>query len=223
MLRRIVASLAAALMIAAGIGVSSPVASAAGACTLSVPNRIVIGHPYMAVTLRASGPCATSGGYGSWVLYHPTQGGQAIAIFDGAPTDIWNVYSWDVKFGRQNWRPSWAWDGGYNDLAQNSPDVDVRLATAAWISSSRYGSTVTLKGTSLVYSTGNDSYFKRSAGAGFQYRERGSTTWRTLKSMWTSSAGTTTMSYRSTARRDYRFVLYTTPISWDQASATTTR
>lgn len=62
-----------------------------------------------------------------------------------------------------------------------------------------------------------------SAKGAFQYKERGTTAWKGLKAVTTNSAGSATMSYRYGKTRDYRFVLYTTPVSWDQASATTTR
>jgi hypothetical protein len=44
-----------------------------------------------------------------------------------------------------------------------------------------------------------------------------------LKAVTTNQAGEVTMAYRYSKTRDYRFALYSTPISWDLASATTTR
>jgi hypothetical protein len=82
---------------------------------------------------------------------------------------------------------------------------------------------VTLKGTSLLYSVTNDNYFKRSAGGVFQFRERGTTTWKNLKAVTTNSAGEATMAYTYSPTRDYRFSLYSTAISWDLGSAVTTR
>ena len=43
------------------------------------------------------------------------------------------------------------------------------------------------------------------------------------KSVTTSSSGQVTMAYRYSKTRDYRFALYSTPISWDLGSAVTTR
>jgi hypothetical protein len=106
---------------------------------------------------------------------------------------------------------------------QNSPYSDVRLAAGAGISSARFGGVVTLKGTSLLYSVSNNSYFKRSAGGMFQFRERGTTTWKNLRSVRTNSAGVVSISYRYSKVRDYRFTVYSTPISWDLGSAVTTR
>jgi Tol biopolymer transport system component len=65
------------------------------------------------------------------------------------------------------WRPSGAYDNNYNQLSQNTVQSDIRLATAAWISSKRTRDVVTLTGTSLLYSTGSNNYFKRSAKGAF--------------------------------------------------------
>jgi hypothetical protein len=80
-----------------------------------------------------------------------------------------------------------------------------------------------LKGTSLPYSVSNNSYISRSAGGMSQFRERGTTRWQNLRSVRTNSAGVASMSYRHSKVRDYRFTVYSTPISWDLGSGVTTR
>ena len=197
-------------------------AQAAGTCVLYAPSRIAIGRPYLGVRLGMSGPCASPDGYASWFLYHPTQGLQEGALFDSTTSEYWDVYNFHT-IGLHTWRPSSAWDANYVDQSQNTPTTDIRLAAAAWIASSRKSDVVILTGTSLLYSTSSDKYFKRSAAGVFQFRERGTTTWKNLKSVWTTSAGVATMSNRYSRVRDYRFTLYSTPISWDLGSATTTR
>jgi hypothetical protein len=171
--------------------------------------------------MTMSGPCAPVG-YASWFAYHPSQGSQDSALFSNTTVQIWDVYSFHT-IGLHTWRPSSAWDAAYVDQLQNTPVSDIRLAAGAWIASSRKGSVVTLTGTSLLYSTGSDKFFKRSAAGVFQFRERGTTTWKNLKSVRTNSVGVVSMSYIYSKTRDYRFALYSTPISWDLASATTTR
>jgi len=193
----------------------------AGTCALHAPSRVAIGRPHIGLQVTMSGPCHSSG-YASWDLYHPSQGLQKIAIFDNATTAHWDVYSYDT-IGVHTWRPSIAWDAAFVDQAQNEPTSTVKLAVGAWISSSRSGDVVTLNGTSLLYSVSNNTYFKRSAAGVFQFRERGTTQWNNLKSVWTTSSGEVTMAYRYSATRDYRFALYSTPISWDIVSAVTTR
>lgn len=197
-------------------------AQAAGTCTLYAPSRVVIGRPYVGIRLTMSGPCVGGNGYASWDLYHPSRGLQDVAIFDNASSDYWDVYSHHT-IGQHTWRPGGAWDTDYNSQAQNSPVSHVRLAAAAWITSTRTADVVTLKGTSLLYSVSNNNYYKRSAAGVFQFRERGTTQWKPLKSVWTNSKGEVTLSYRYAKTRDYRFAVYSTAISWDIASATTTR
>ena len=196
-------------------------AQVAGTCVLHAPSRVAIGRPYIGLRLTMSGPCYPDG-YASWWLYHPSQGSQDGALFDKTTSEYWDVYS-DHTIGVHTWRPGSAWDAGYVDQAQNAPTSTVKLAAGAWISSSRSGDVVTLKGTSLLYSVSNNNYFKRSAGGVFQFRERGTTQWKNLKSVSTNSRGETTMAYRYSKTRDYRFALCSTSISWDLASTVTTR
>ncbi|MGL5816717.1 MAG: hypothetical protein ACRCYR_04080 [Phycicoccus sp.] len=219
---RALAALAAA---AAGIGLAASTAapaSAAADCTLSVTSRVAISRPYLELPVRAAGTCTQPGGLAAWELIHPTRGFENAVVFESGPTTTWDVYS-DAYIGTMTWRPEFAADGAGNAVSQNTAYTTVKLAAGAWISSSRSGDVVTLRGTSLLYSTDNNVFFKRSAGGVFQYRDLGSTQWKNLKSVWTTSAGTATMSYRYSAQRDYRFALYSTPISWDVGSATTRR
>ncbi|GAB2579500.1 hypothetical protein [Kribbella endophytica] len=218
------AAVVAALMLATAVITATPAtAKPAATCNLTAPYRVVIGQPYKEFKLYASSVCALNGGSSGWDLIHPSQGSQGGAYFvSGTTQESWDVYDFHT-IGLHTWRPSGAFDSSSNPLTQNTLQSDIRLATAAWITSKRTADVVTLTGTSLLYSTGSDSYFKRSAKGAFQFKERGTTTWKGLKAVTTSSAGVATMSYRYSKTRDYRFVLYTTPVSWDQASATTTR
>ena len=219
---------AAILMVAATATMPGEAqAKTTATCNLTAPYRVVIGQPFKEYKLFASGVCSLGGNaWSAWDLIHPTRGYQGSAGFgsvgSGNNQDSWDVYS-DHTIGLHTRRPFAAYDNDSNELSQNTVQSDIRLATAAWISSKRTADVVTLTGTSLLYSTGSDVYFKRSAKGAFQFKERGTSTWKGLKAVTTNSAGTTTMSYRYARTRDYRFVLYTTPVSWDQASATTTR
>jgi hypothetical protein len=197
-------------------------AAVAGTCTLTAPSRVAIWQPHIALQLKAAGPCTTYPGGGAWELIHPSRGHQLYAVFDGVPTTTWDVRS-TAAIGQQTWRPVVAADPAGNPLTQNSPVSGVRLAAAAWISSSRTADVVTLKGTSLLYSPNLNKFFKRSAGGVFQFREIGQTNWQTLKSVWTNSAGEVTLAYRYSKTRDYRFAVYSTSVSWDLASAITRR
>ncbi len=176
-------------------GLTTTPAQAAAPCDLAAPYRVVIGQPYKEFKLYASSICSQNGGSSGWDLIHPSQGSQGGAYFIGTSQESWDVYDFHT-IGLHTWRPSGAFDSGGDPLTQNTVQSDIRLATAAWITSKRTSDVVTLTGTSLLYSTGSDSYFKRSAKGAFQFKERGTTTWKGLKAVTTSSAGVATMSYR---------------------------
>ena len=197
-------------------------AAAAGVCNLSIPSRVAIGRPYITLPAKLTGDCTQAGSAAAWNITHPTQGAWDGLLFQGVTSKNWAVYS-DMPLGAMTWRGVGAYDGADNALTQNAPPTTLKLAAGAWISSSRTADVVTLKGTSLLYSTSNDVYFKRAAGGVFQFREKGQTNWQTLKSVYTNSKGEVTLSYRYSKVRDYRFSLYSTAISWDLGSAVTTR
>jgi hypothetical protein len=79
MVRRVIPLVTALIASVVVVSGSAPAANAAGSCLLHVPSRVAIGRPYIAITLTMSGDCV-NGGYGSWDLYHPTQGFQDITI-----------------------------------------------------------------------------------------------------------------------------------------------
>lgn len=227
MIRRTVAAAVAAIGVLGVLPAGSASAVAAGeqraaaACNLSAPARVAVSRGHQAIPLRATGACA-AGGRANWALVHPTKGEQTYAWFSGGSTATWDLFD-DDAIGQQTWKGVGAVDANNNQLSQNTQVSTVKLATGAWISSARNGTTVTLKGTALLYSTSYGRFFKRSAGGVFQYRERGTTTWRNLKSVTTARNGEVTWSYKQGRILDYRFALYSTAISWDVGSAATTR
>ncbi|GAA1517480.1 hypothetical protein [Kribbella lupini] len=201
-------------------------AEAAGECTLSVPTRVAIGKPEITLYGKRSGGCNVADNTSGWLLHHPSLGDVNGILFD--PVDPLGKGQWAVPdthpIGTQTWYGIGSINGDGTEFTQNNVPVTVKLAAGAWISSSRTADVVTLKGTSLLYSVTTNSYFKRSAAGVFQFREKGSTVWQTLKGgLWTNSKGEVTLSYRYSKVRDYRFALYSTPISWDLGSAVTTR
>lgn len=197
----------------------------AGTCNLSVPTRVAISRPELILYGKISGTCNTPTAKSGWLLKHPSKGIVNEIVFD--KDYEFGDGSWYIpgnnEIGNQTFVPEASQNADGTTNTQNSVPVTVKLAAGAWISSSRTADVVTLKGTSLLYSTSTDKFFKRSAGGVFQFRERGTTTWKTLKSVYTNSKGEVTMAYRYSKTRDYRFALYSTSISWDLGSAVTTR
>ncbi|MEV6286405.1 hypothetical protein [Kribbella sp. NPDC051770] len=201
-------------------------AQAAGTCNVSVPTRVAISKPLLVLPGKVSGDCNRAGNQSLWVLNHPSKGDVNFIGWDAADPDLdgtWWVYSTDA-IGTQTFQGRGSGNADGTTYTQNSAPTTVKLAAGAWISSSRTGDVVTLKGTSLLYSVSNNVFFKRSAAGVFQFREKGSTTWQTLKGgLWTNSKGEVSLSYKYSKVRDYRFSLYSTSISWDLGSAVTTR
>ncbi|TWD84354.1 hypothetical protein FB561_5541 [Kribbella amoyensis] len=200
---------------------------AAGTCNLSVPTRVAIGRPELYLQGKLTGTCTNPDSVSGWLLRHPSKGDVNGILFDRTDPDFGDG-SWYVPANHAIGNMTFAGVGSINpddtENTQNSVPVTVKLAAGAWISSARTGDVVTLKGTSLLYSVSNNTYFKRSAAGVFQFRERGTTQWKTLKAgVWTNSKGEVSMAYRYSKTRDYRFALYSTSISWDLASAVTTR
>jgi hypothetical protein len=201
-------------------------AQAAGVCNLSVPTRVAIGRPSLLLQGKVTGDCNRTGNSSGWYLMHPAASqpvnGVLFDVNEPEGDGVWYVPA-QHPIGNMNFVGAFSENADGAVYTQNKVPVTVKLAAGAWISSSRTADVVTLKGTSLLYSVSNNSYFKRSAGGVFQFREKGSTTWQTLKSVWTNSKGEVTMAYRYSKTRDYRFALYSTSISWDLGSAVTTR
>jgi hypothetical protein len=203
------------------LGASAAPDTSTASCTLSAPTRVAIGKPSVVLPLRISGACAQTGGGAVWDLDYPGPASQQVGFF-GTNAGTW-LFDDEMPVGQYVWRTQFANDPSGNNLSQNTVTSTAKLAAGAWISSKRVGDVVTLNGTSLLYSVTTNSYFKRSASGVFQFRERGTSTWKNLKSVTTNSVGQVTMAYRYSKTRDYRFALYSTSISWDLGSAVTTR
>ena len=157
---------------------ASPSASNAGTCSLNAPARVAIGAPYMRVSLRLAYDCDAAGTvYASWDRYHVRTGWDGITIFDEAATDYWDVYDSD-QLGQYEWRPSSAWDYDYNDVWQNSPTSNVRVASWSALTGTRSGSTARLNISVARYSGSYERYIPWTNKVGaIQIQKSGSTAW----------------------------------------------
>jgi hypothetical protein len=218
---RLASVLAAAGLLSAGLVGAAPAAQAAGTCSLQVPSRVVISTPYRQITTRLGSDCVASGTvYASWDAIHPTQGWQTIAIFDETTTDFWDLYDFE-PLGRWTWRPSLAWDYNSDDVAQNTRYTDVKLGSWSKVTATRYGSKVSLATSAVRYSPTYERLIPWAGAYGqLQYKVPGTTTWRALKTVYSTSTGTYRYTYTTTAVRDYRVYFPATSVIWNTASAT---
>jgi hypothetical protein len=204
--------------------IAEPSSVNAGTCSVVVPNRVAISTPYRGIPVRLASNCASAGVvYASWDGYHPTQGWEAILIFDESTSDIWDLYDWE-DLGRWTWRPGSAWDADYDDVAQNTPYTDIKLASWTALTATRSGTKVTLNVSVARYAYSLDKFVSWAGAVGqIQYRVPGTTTWQPLKSVTASSTGKYTYAYTTSAVREYRVYFPATAYIWNVASPTVRR
>jgi len=218
---------AVGLAVAGVLATSGQPATAAGTCSLYVPSRVSISQPYRGITVPLGPNCAASGvTWADWDGYHPTQGLEEVLLFDHVSSVVWDLYDWK-PIGRWQWRPSGAYDSGYNDVYQYGPYyTDVRLGSYGRVTATRYGSKVNVKTAAARYWQGGSKFIGWSGARGqIQWRTPGTTTWRGLKEVYSTSGGNYSYTYTTTAVRDYRVVLYdaTANTIWGSTSPTVRR
>lgn len=211
---------ATALATFAAVAVA-PTADAAviGSCRLVVPSTVRITSSYQHITPTVTGGCSyyASSLFAVWSGY-TSQGAEDSLYFDRSGSQHWDVYDWH-SLGRVTWRPEGADESiNYNEFTQNSPTTDVRLGSWSTIKATRSGTSVTLSSNGARWSSywGKPIAFETSAS--FQYKDVGSSTWRTLVTK--SVKGSASYSYRTSATRDYRVVYSTTATTWGVTSNT---
>ena len=216
-----------AVAVAAGVASASPASASTtgyGSCSIVAPKTLSINSRYKAVTLKLGSDCVNSGvDYASWDLYHPTQGFNDMAIFDGTTSDLWDVYDWDLVPGsRYTWRASDAWDYGYNDIAQNNAYTDVKLGSYATLTTSRSGSYVTLYTKTARYSSDSSSFVRWAAPRGtIQYY--GTKGWTYLRYAYQNSSGVSSYKVYAPKGRSYRVVFPSSTVVWGATTKGTYR
>ena len=236
MLRRVVPALLLAATSVAGALVASP-AHAMGICQLRVPARITVQHPRTVLQAQVTGGCRSTDGFGAWQMSKDDGDPDRVTDVyydepsDGARASL-DLYASSLEWGRNTLHPQGA--GGtcseatdYDDCAlpQNTPVTDVRLASRSALSvrrNDRCDRSVTLRGTSAVYSPTADRFVRRTARGQFQWRARGRA-WRGLRTVTTSRTGTATTRVVAPRGRRYRFVTAATGSWWTSRSPTVRR
>ncbi|TCO49223.1 hypothetical protein EV646_103201 [Kribbella antiqua] len=219
---RVLSFLAAAGVFAAGVIGAAPAAEAAGTCSLYVQSKISIGSPYRTITVK-EGPNCTSAGVmdAYWTAVHPTQGEGVGADFENyARSTTVPIYDF-FPLGKWTWRG----DGAYKaadttpSVYQYSPVTDVRLASYGRVYPTRTGSKVNIKTSANRYWAGGSKFIGWSGARGqIQYRTPGTTTWKGLKDVYSTSTGAYSYTYSTTAVREYRVVLYAVSTIWESTS-----
>jgi hypothetical protein len=205
----------------AALGVVVPTsASAAGACSIVAPTKVVMDQSYEAVPLRLASNCSSSGtAYASWYIYHPTEGLTGVAIFDGNSRDTWDLYDGEGP-ARYQVRASSAHDHNYDDVTQNTAYISVKLGSRLTATTSRTSGRLTFSAYARTYSPNMDGWYKRAgAKVAMFYQAPGSSSWSYVKSATTSSSGRVSLSV-APKYGSYRLMIKETDRVWASYSAT---
>lgn len=220
MLARI-AAVAAISLVPTAVAVAP--AQAYGSCSVSVPSEVAITSPYREITAKFSSGCLNYAETASWDVVHPTQGLEDFIWFEGESTYAMDWYDWS-PLGRYTVRADGAYDYEWDEMTQNSTTMTVKLGSRTSVSSSRSGSTVTLKSTATRYSPNHERYRAWSgATASLQKKTCSSCSWSTVKSARTNSSGAVTLKSSAPGARYWRVVTSDSSTTWGRASSTTRR
>jgi len=185
-----------------------------------VPTRASITSPYRAINIPLGPNCAAAGvELAAWDGVHPTQGPQAFMYYDGTSTEQWELYDFDAV-GRWSWNPEGAFDADFNEVDQYGPySTDVRYGSYGRVTATRTGSKVNVRTTAMRYWAGGSKFIGWSGARGqIQWRTPGSSTWNALKEVYSTSAGTYSYTYTTSASREYRVVLRPATYIWESTS-----
>ena len=218
---RLLSLLAAAGLVAGGAVAAAPAASAAGTCSMYVPSRFSIGQPSRAITVPEGPNCAAAGVVEAyWLAFHSSQLKPVyIAKYLNSSRSITVKLVDTMPIGRWTWIPNGAFNANHTYVNQYTYYTDVRLATYGRVTPTRSGTKVNVKTTAMRYWQGGSKFIGWSGARGqIQYRTPGTTTWRPLKDVYSTSTGAYSYTYTTSAVRDYRVVFGDISTMWGSTS-----
>lgn len=229
-LRRTIAGVAIATTAAIGIVASTTdPAAAVSSCTLkgSLPSKVVINKSNVTFysTLSGSGNCKPVGGeFADASAYFDGPDGTADYAFWDAVGDKYrfDIWAWQGHPGTYALRDGDAliWDADYNDvpIRWTTTKTVIRYASLLSVATQRSGRKVTISGTAKKY-TAFDGYGAYKTTVYLQRRAKSTKTYRTIKTLKSSSSGKISYSYSTTSRYFYRLVIKDSSSVWGATSA----
>jgi hypothetical protein len=214
-------------LVTGALAVPDPALAAPARCALLMPTKIVVNSATEQASVRLASSCtAAQVERAVWSLRQPG-GGLAMPIaFEpadlaaGRTAGSVEFYDDDRK-GAWTARPHEVTGPASADLVQNTPVTLLKYGSriAASVDRSRNGLTWTVKATQ--WSGAAHAWVKRpKVRVGLFHRASGSSGWRYVTSVRTSSAGTARVSLRSLKAGSYRLVIAETPTVWAAYSRT---
>ncbi|MBE3073452.1 MAG: hypothetical protein IMZ75_00665 [Actinobacteria bacterium] len=200
---------------------TAPPASAypGGSCSIVVPTTVSIDRPYKLIPATLASDCtANYADYASCDVRHSYYGPSDIFIFDGTRSDTISFYDWE-HYGVYYVEPGNAWNNDYYDLTQNTRSYVVKSASQAGIRATRAGSYVTVSVGAAYYSPTTSAFrMWGNERVQIQYRTPNTSTWRTLRNVYTASNGKAAYRYYAPKARFYRAVTAPNSVIWSQWS-----
>ncbi len=234
-LRRIAAAVvtAALTVLVAAPGVSGAVPGssrlrgAAITVTLTVPRYVAIAkqQTFLAPGITCPGGCTWDFGWrATWTAIAAGKPQETVIFspYDMVPMPVLvqggYVYDTD-QLG------VWAWTPVSDAYAivppdqMNAPVTDVRLGSRTSLAAIRSGLKVTLTVGAARYWQSKHNWAAYTSARGLvEFRNVGTTTWRSLREIHPNSGGWETWSYYTSVKREYRAYLYTTTYIWGSQS-----
>jgi hypothetical protein len=215
------AVLPVAVICAAAVAVPSPALAGTEQCTLVMPTKVVINAKIVESALRLGNNCtANSADRASWDLVHSTG---KIADLDFLPEDFaagvtYGYMEWyDVDaMGRYTSRAAGAATAADASLSQNSPVTVIKYHSRLVTKTTRNSTGgLTWAVTAQQWSGRSHAYVGRpKVTVGLFHQASGSTTWKYVKSVTTTSTGKATVTMGAPKTGLYRLVVAQTPTVW---------
>ena len=225
---RLLAALAAA---AAMVVASAPAASADEqlTCSIIAPSAVSIEAPYTKISARLDEACVRNGAYtATWQVVHrywgpaTDLGDRLYFNFHYATTGSLRFFDFE-HLGTYDLEPYSA-QGTYSyHLTQNRPKMVLRLGSRLSLTSSRSGTSVTLRAEARRYTPNREGFASwQSKPVALQYRTS-SGAWKTFKTVTTNAQGVSTHRFTVSSKRSYRAVTADQTNSWGRVSNTVAR
>lgn len=223
MIRRVTYAFVVTLaLLGALISPTAPAASAAtvGSCSISVPSTVWVASVYTKITAQLGADCAAYGeSQAAWDNNNSSYGYNGSFIFNGTSYASSAFYDW-MHYGTYYVEPNYAWDSGYNDLAQNTVSYVVKSGSGLSVASSRAGRYVTLRAGVSYYSVAASAYrVWPGEKVVLQYRTCSTCTWMYLRNIYTASNGLAAYTFYAPSARYYRALSMANSTIWGRTSA----
>jgi hypothetical protein len=203
-------------------------AAATGTCSVIVPSRVSVVSLRTEIRATLAKDCVANRVWTTeWNLRHQywgkREGVYDVAYFgEGVRSTTMSFFD-THRLGTYDLRPYNSMSLEGTGLRQNTPTVVIRLGSRLALTSSRSGNTMTLNATATRYSPWVEHFVAwQGKKVALQYRTSAGS-WKTFKTVKTSSRGSVTYRFGVLAKRSYRAVTADQTSSWGRTSNTVAR